>query len=139
MTTIIVGVDKSQHALAAAQKAFELAKALGAELHIVTAVTTHGSYDLGEGSDRFVVNDVDVAEHDLLAMAAGFRGSVTVSTSAVTSDPVDALCSEASRLQASMIVIGNKRVQGVARVLGSIAGSVAKQAPCDVYIVHTYD
>ena len=31
-----------------------------------------------------------------------------------------------------MIVVGNKRVQGAARVLGSIAGDVAKRAPCNV-------
>jgi nucleotide-binding universal stress UspA family protein len=36
-----------------------------------------------------------------------------------------------------MIVVGNRRVQGVTRVLGSIPLDVAKQAPCNVFIVHT--
>jgi nucleotide-binding universal stress UspA family protein len=48
-----------------------------------------------------------------------------------------ALCSEAIRLDASMIAVGNKRIHGAARVLGSVAGDVAKQAPCNVLIVHT--
>jgi nucleotide-binding universal stress UspA family protein len=48
------------------------------------------------------------------------------------------LCEEAARLEASVIVVGNKRVQGAARVLGSIAGDVAKRAPCNVFIVHTH-
>src|SRR5690606_28369663 len=40
---------------------------------------------------------------------------------------------------ASLIVVGNKRVQGVAgRVLGSIARDVAAHASCDVYIAHTH-
>lgn len=30
-----------------------------------------------------------------------------------------------------MVVVGNKRVQGMARVLGSVASAVAKDAPCD--------
>ena len=80
-----------------------------------------------------------MTEQDLHAIAAEFRGSIAVSTKAVRSNPAEALCSEADRVHASMIVIGNKRVQGVARVLGSVAGTVAKEAPCDVCIVHTYD
>ena len=36
-----------------------------------------------------------------------------------------------------MIVVGNKRVQGLARVLGSVASAVAQHAPCDVYIAKT--
>ena len=139
MNTIVVGVDRSPHALVAARKAADLAKALGAELHIVTAVMKNGFHDLGIGSDHTVVSDVDFAERDLQGIAAEFRSSLAVSTKAVRSDPAEALCSEATRLHASMIVIGNKRVQGVARVLGSIAGAIAKDAPCDVYIVHTYD
>ena len=43
----------------------------------------------------------------------------------VVADPATSLCDEAVRLDASMIVVGNKRVQGAARVLGSIAGDVA--------------
>ncbi len=139
MNTIVVGVDRSPQALVAARKAADIAKALGAELHIVTAVMKNEVHEFGIGSDRTVVSDVDLAERDLLDIAAEFRGSVAVSTRAVRSSPAEALCSEADRLQASMVVVGNKRVQGVARVLGSVAGAVAKDAPCDVYIVHTYD
>jgi nucleotide-binding universal stress UspA family protein len=47
------------------------------------------------------------------------------------------MCEEARRLEARMIVVGNRRVQGAARVLGSIASDVAKHAPCDVYIANT--
>jgi nucleotide-binding universal stress UspA family protein len=47
------------------------------------------------------------------------------------------MCEEARRLGARIIVVGNRRVQGASRVLGSIASDVAKQAPCDVLIVNT--
>jgi nucleotide-binding universal stress UspA family protein len=36
-----------------------------------------------------------------------------------------------------MIVVGNRRMQGIGRVLGSVANSVAHNAPCDVYIAKT--
>jgi nucleotide-binding universal stress UspA family protein len=139
MNTIVVGVDTSPQALKAARKAADIAKALGAGLHIVTAVMKNEVREFGIGSDRTVVSDLDLAEQDLHAIAAEFRGSIAVSTNAVRSNPAEALCSEAERLNASLIVVGNKRVQGVARVLGSVASAVAKEAPCDVYIVHTYD
>ena len=48
-----------------------------------------------------------------------------------------ALCDEAKRLDAEMIIVGNRRVQGMSRVLGSIAMDVARNAPCNVLIVHT--
>ena len=136
---IVVGVDSSPQALAAARRAAELAKALGAELHIVTAIAKNDRHEFGIGSDHTVVSDLDYAEDDLKAISEEFRRSIVVSTKAVRSSPAEALCSEADRLHALMVVVGNKRVQGVGRVLGSVAGAVAKDAPCDVYIVHTYE
>ena len=43
----------------------------------------------------------------------------------------------ASRLGAQLIVVGNVGMKGLGRVLGSVASSVALNAPCDVYIVKT--
>ena len=47
------------------------------------------------------------------------------------------LCAEAVRLDASTIVVGNRRVQGASRLLGSVAVSVLRSAPCDVLIAQT--
>jgi nucleotide-binding universal stress UspA family protein len=138
MNTIVVGVDNSPQAREAAQRAAELAKALGAALHIVTATTKNELHKFGISSDQTVLSDNDMAEESLNAIAQAFRTSIEVSVRAVRSSPAEALCSEAERLNASMIVVGNKRTQGVGRVLGSVAGAVARDAPCDVYIVHTY-
>ena len=51
--------------------------------------------------------------------------------------PAEALVEEAKRRNAELIVVGNRRVQGIGRILGSVARSVAQHAPCDVYIVKT--
>ena len=53
--------------------------------------------------------------------------------------PADALIKEAMRLDARLIVVGNRRMRGIGRLLGSVANSVAHNAPCDVYIANTYD
>lgn len=123
----------------AAEKAAALAEANGADLHIVTAIAKNERHEVGIGSDQAVLSDLDLAEQALEVIAREFRRSIAVSTNAVRSSPAEALCSGAGRLNASMVVVGNKRVQGVGRVLGSVAGAVAKDAPCDVYIVHTYE
>ncbi|MFZ4719604.1 MAG: universal stress protein [Ilumatobacteraceae bacterium] len=66
-------------------------------------------------------------------------GGLSATHAVVNAEPADALCSEAERLQAWAIVVGNKRVQSATRVLGSIPLDVAKHAPCNVHIVHTVD
>ncbi len=51
--------------------------------------------------------------------------------------PADALVHVAKEIGADLIVVGNRRVQGISRLLGSVATDVAHHAPCDVYIVKT--
>ena len=90
------------------------------------------------GAGRYEVDLITVAEHSLLALADDLQATTPVTTAVVVNDPATALCDQARLLEASAIVVGNKRVQGAARILGSIAQDVAKSAPCDVYIVHTF-
>jgi nucleotide-binding universal stress UspA family protein len=136
MNPIVVGVDGSVTAKAAAKRAAEVANALGAPLHIVMAVSATTGRKVSGGSDSWHVDSIGVADEVATALA-GELGVAEVTHAVVVAGPAEALCDEAARLDAEMIVVGNKRVQGAARVLGSIAGSVARQAPCDVLIVHT--
>jgi nucleotide-binding universal stress UspA family protein len=62
-----------------------------------------------------------------------------VTYSAARGKPAEALIKEAERLGDRMIVVGNRRMRGIGRVLGSVANSVAHKASCDVYIANTYD
>ena len=82
----------------------------------------------------------------LLAAPSTQRGQVADSLRDVVSEiavveatgkPADVLVQEAKRLEADIIVVGNRRMQGAGRVLGAIASAVARNAPCDVYIVKT--
>ncbi|TLP70564.1 universal stress protein [Nesterenkonia sphaerica] len=63
---------------------------------------------------------------------------LSVISKAVEGTPGSTLISESQRLGAEIIVVGNKRVQGPARILGSIARTVASGANCDLYVVHTH-
>jgi nucleotide-binding universal stress UspA family protein len=70
--------------------------------------------------------------------AATFRAhGLAVTSAAIADKPADALIAEAERLEAELIVVGNRRVQGLGRLLGSVAADVVHHAPCDVLVVKT--
>jgi nucleotide-binding universal stress UspA family protein len=138
MNDIVVGVDRSETAARAAVVAAEMASALGVNLHLVTCAEKSGSSDLRVGSDVF--------HTDWMAQATAFLDDAArrldhdqVTTMVGSGNPATVLSDEARRLDARMIVVGNRRVQGLARVLGSVAGDVLRHADCDVLIVDTTD
>lgn len=135
---IIVGVDGSKTAAKAAEKAAGLAKVTGAPLHIICAFAKEKAVAVNEGTDSWLLTASSEAETIADGVAALHRADgLKVTTAAIQGKPDEALVAEAERLGAALIVVGNKRVQGLARVLGSVAMGVAQQAPCDVYVAHT--
>ncbi|MHC6591868.1 universal stress protein [Arthrobacter sp. C152] len=136
---IVVGVDGSQTAKKAAESARDLAAALGASLHVVSAFDSDRTEVFGSGSDQWIVSDADAAEQVARTVAESLGRDVAVTYTAARGRPADALIKEALRVDARIIVVGNRRMQGIGRVLGSVANSVAHNAPCDVYIANTYD
>ena len=139
MDEIIVGVDGSDTAKAAAVQAADLANRYGRPLHLVRSMAQRRPQTVrGGGTESWQVDSLTLAEEHLQAMAGALTTTVPITHAVLADDPASALCNEAARLGASFIVVGNKRVQGAARVLGSIAGDVAKHAPCNVVIVHTH-
>lgn len=142
MNAIVVGVDGSATARAAAVEAADMAKCYGRPLHLVMAVARNSVHEVRVGgSETYRVDALATAEQSLQALAGELKSmssDLPITTAVVVDDPATALCDEARNIEASVIVVGNKRVQGVTRILGSIAGDVAKIAPCNVFIVHTF-
>lgn len=137
---IVVGVDGSETAMRAAETARGLAASLGATLHVVTAFDSDRTEVYGSGSDRWIVSDAGDAEKVAKDVAARLSTEdLKVTYSAARGKPAEALIKEAERFDARMIVVGNRRMRGLGRVLGSVANSVAHNAPCDVYIAKTDD
>jgi nucleotide-binding universal stress UspA family protein len=142
MDTIIVGVDDSETARVAARAAARLAWGLGAHLHVVSAVDKEKTVVVeGPGDDKWWFSSTQEARQGAEAvaktLAAEFPGLGEIGVSVGEGKAHDVLVDEATRLEATTIVVGNRRMQGAGRVLGSIANSVAHNAPCDVYIVKT--
>ena len=63
---------------------------------------------------------------------------LAITAKAVEGSPGSMLASQAESLQADLIVVGNKRVQGPTRILGSVARTVAAETTCDLYVVNTH-
>ena len=137
--TILVGVDESATARRAAESAAALARATGAHLHVVTALPPARMGEVrGPGGDTWHVDPIDAARDRLNDMAASWP-DVKTDVVCEMGKPVDVLIRTAERIDADVIVVGNRRMQGVSRVLGAVASDVAHRAPCDVYIVYTVD
>lgn len=136
MNDIIVGVDRSETAATAAKKAAAMAKAYGTNLHLVTCAERSPTVEVGVGDDRSTIDWVTDAEQ-LLERCANSLDCASITKHVGSGDPANVLCDEAKRLDAAVIVVGNRRVQGVSRVLGSVAGAVMRHAPCDVLVANT--
>ncbi|HLW96708.1 MAG TPA: universal stress protein [Solirubrobacteraceae bacterium] len=134
---IVVGTDGSETAKRAVAEAARLAKALDADLHVVSAyeplrgARSAGGEEIGPLPDAIV--DSTLAQ----AAAVVRLTEVSVQTHAVRKDPADALIDVAGEVGATMIIVGTQGMHGAKRMLGSVPNSVSHKARCNVLIVAT--
>ncbi|WP_461175155.1 universal stress protein (plasmid) [Arthrobacter sp. Z1-9] len=135
---IVVGVDGSETAKRASASAAALATTLGAKLHVVSAFNTDRAQVLGLANDEIAFSEEKHAEKVARETAAALASKqLQVEYFAIRATPAQALIQQAEKHNALMIVVGSKRMSGIGRVLGSVADSVAHNAPCHVYIAKT--
>jgi nucleotide-binding universal stress UspA family protein len=137
--SIVVGTDGSETATRAVAEAARLARALGAEIHIVSAIDPRpNAMALSAGVMVPVGDDRDALEATLAAAAEAVQADeLRVHTHAATGNPAEALLEVATAVGASTIVVGNRGMHGAKRVLGSIPNTVSHRADCNVLIVST--
>ena len=139
--TIVVGTDGSETAQRAVDQATELAQAMGAELHVVSAYEPVGGRIAGAPEEAAKVwavapdYEVEAVVGEVLSTLKE-RG-VEAKAHTVTGDPVDALLGVAERVGADLIVVGNRGMHGLGRVLGSVPNKISHRARCSVLIVAT--
>ncbi len=134
--TVVVGADSSDTAAEAVRQAIELVKLTGGQLHIVSAYKPQQfSASGGEAGtlDSGYLAESVLADHASRARAAGVQST----EHARSGDAAEAICEVAAEVGADLIVVGNKGMTGVRRVLGSVPNSVAHHAPCSVLIALT--
>ena len=140
--SIVVGTDGSDTAKQAVAEAVRLAKALGAQVHVVSAYEPLRARVTGapEGAAQVWQPLPDAQVESILDQAAaGVRlAGVEVTPHAVRTDPADALIQVANEVDATMIVVGSKGMHGARRLaLGNVPNKVSHQARRNVLIVAT--
>jgi nucleotide-binding universal stress UspA family protein len=140
--SIVVGTDGSETAKRAVTEAVRLAKAMGAQVHVVSAYEPLRARVTGapEGAAQvWQPLPDDKVESILDQAAAGIRlAGLKVTPHAVRKDPADALIQVANEVDATMIVVGSKGMHGARRLaLGNVPNKVSHQARCNVLIVAT--
>ncbi len=139
--TLVVGTDGSPTADMAVQSAAELARSLGAALHIVTAFRTPRP-GMGAAAGVDLVDSgagQAVAEESARAIVQGaverFGEGLVAQAHAAQGNADDVILSIAVEVGADLIVVGSKGMQR--RYLGSVPNSVAHGAHCAVLVVKT--
>jgi nucleotide-binding universal stress UspA family protein len=139
--TIIVGVDGSRHAEDALDVSIDLAKCYGSKLIIATVYAndqflTYG-FDTPTPPPPEIQNKLDslLKGYEEMARRKGVR---EVETKVISTfwKPGVGLVKEAEANGCSLIVVGNRGLSGLQRVvLGSVAEFVVLNSHCDVHIV----
>jgi len=142
--SMLVATDGSDTAKLAVDRTAELASAMGAQVHVLTAYRPlHAKVDPGRSVDpelsewRIAGDARAAAVLDEACSTLRLRG-VAAEPHARSGDPADVILDFAEELGADLIVIGNRGLSGARRfLLGSVPNKVSHHAPCDVLIVHT--
>ena len=142
---ILAGLDGSGHGLQAAQKAIELAKLTGAELHLVTITRPYKvSPDLRRyleaenllGEPKYVMDEMTeaiVKEAEGLAKSAGIT---KVKADVREGKPARTLIDYAKSERCDLIVVGSRGIGELeAALLGSVSQKVCMLSSCSVMIV----
>jgi nucleotide-binding universal stress UspA family protein len=142
---IVAGTDGSARATLAVDTAGELAKALDASVHIVSAHPSTSTADWLAAAGGVAIADAATIEHARMAaekLLADARGrlearGISAQTHVCSGDPAQVLITIAEDERAQMIVVGNRGMTGARRILGSVPNSVSHHARCGVLIVST--
>ena len=142
---MVVGTDGSDTASEAVRQASELAKQMGAKVHLVSAYEPVPEGRLREerqqvpGDLQWMVNPREDVSQTLEEAATRLReDGLDVETHAREGDPADAILDVAEENNADLVLVGNKGMTGARRfLLGSVPNKISHHAPCDVWIVKT--
>ena len=133
---ILVPLYGSETADRAVDKAIEMTKAYGAELHILY-VANINQLAINACLSDAILEAVNKAGNEILEKAAGkVPENNNVVTTAETGSPSVTITDFADEIKADLIVIGSRGlglVKGV--LLGSVSQYVVEHAPCPVLVV----
>lgn len=140
---VVVGTDGSESSFLAVRRAAGVAAAMDAELVLASAyVGEHVDNAIHQSSSSTPVEG-ELSAAEVLASAkrvAEEEGATAIRSVLREGNPVEVLMSIATSEKADLLVVGNRGINSLTgRLLGSVPADAARQAECDVMIVHTVD
>jgi nucleotide-binding universal stress UspA family protein len=141
--SVVVGTDGSATAEIALERAIELAGAMGARLHIVTAYEPATARVTGGAprAEEYQFTATPSYKADAVlerALSRAAAEGITVDQHSPKGSPADAIVRVAEENDADLIVIGSVGMQGAkGRIFGSVPNKVSHHTPCDLLIVRT--
>jgi len=142
---IVAAIDLDELSAEALQKAAFTARASGARLlavHIssgsapVAPIRLPGTSGLLEEAKKVQLNEAEKKVREMIASHLGADAPELEVVVRHHPSPAEALCAFAAEQEADLIVVGAHRRSGLGRILlGSVAESVVRRAPCDVLVV----
>ena len=141
----MAGTDGSETATQAMRQAVDLARAVGAEMELVSAYEPVPAQRLRDERReapedlQWAISPREDVDATLEAAASLARDAgVSARTYARQGDPADAILDVAEEREADLIVVGNKGMTGAKRfLLGSVPNKISHHAPCSVLIIRT--
>lgn len=110
MNDIIIAVNHSPHSSEAVLRCAELAARSNRRLHILMAVGRPTVATMHHGNDRWTVDLVHAAEWRVQALIAEVRHLGVVTGTVIVASPRKAIRLEATRLDASLVLVARKRI-----------------------------
>ena len=140
---ILVPTDLSEGAEQALEYACELGQLLGSQIHLlnVISIPALGVPELGVALTATMIDDLVVGNQDALDRLARTRCTANLGQVMVrTGDARDVINQTAQELGIDLIVMGTHGRRGLTRaLLGSVAETVVRTAPCAVLTVRLRD
>jgi nucleotide-binding universal stress UspA family protein len=131
--TIVVGVDGSDEATAALDHAVELAKAVGATVHVLAVIETQAN------PLKFSVEEVaelDQTATELLEKLVPRADQIEIESEIRRGNPTEMLQSYGAEVDADLLVVGQQGAGGIeATVLGSTTDRLARVSDRPITIV----
>ncbi len=137
---ILAPIDFSEYSMDAMRGAWELAREVNAELHLLHAVVPVNTVLalLTAEQSREVAREaamVEQAEEELERIKKDeLDNSRKVTTAVVVDQPVTAIANYAAKNQIDMVLLASYGRTGAEHLVGSVTERLVRQAPCSVLV-----